>query len=221
MSGPAAPYSTGVAILSPVELLKFEAPLMIALANLSGGDPRKLFHAFFAFLHARTYFYCVVDGDGGGGRMGFKEGQAERILLASFRQFPLRKVAPPPTPASGDGAVRSSAIASKKGESKSAVAAISEQIAALKGDLSATKSAAVSSSPRRTLSEDSLAETTATMDTMGTSTSVNSNADTVGEVVLPQSGTKKSSSKSSSPQSLLSKSKWTVRYTDEGKQVHW
>ena len=189
MSGPAAPYSTGVVILSPVELLKFEAPL-IALANLSGG------------------------------RMGFKEGQAERILLASFRQFPLRKVAPPPTPASGDGAVRSSAIASKKGESKSAVAAISE-IAALKGDLSATKSAAVSSSPRRTLSEDSLAETTATMDTMGTSTSVNSNADTVGEVVLPQSGTKKSSSKSSSPQSLLSKSKWTVRYTDEGKQVHW
>ena len=219
MSGPAAPYSTGVAILSPVELLKFEAPL-IALANLSGGDPRKLFHAFFAFLHTRTYFYCVVDGDGGGGRMGFKEGQAERILLASFRQFPLRKVAPPPTPASGDGAVRSSAIASKKGESKSAVAAISE-IAALKGDLSATKSAAVSSSPRRTLSEDSLAETTATMDTMGTSTSVNSNADTVGEVVLPQSGTKKSSSKSSSPQSLLSKSKWTVRYTNEGKQVHW
>ena len=35
------PYSTGTPMLSPAELQKFEAPL-IALANLSGGDLRKL-----------------------------------------------------------------------------------------------------------------------------------------------------------------------------------
>ena len=35
------PYSTGAPMLSPAELQKFEAPL-IALANLSGGDLRKL-----------------------------------------------------------------------------------------------------------------------------------------------------------------------------------
>ena len=42
MSSPAMPYSTGsTPMLSPAELQKFEAPL-IALANLSGGDLRKL-----------------------------------------------------------------------------------------------------------------------------------------------------------------------------------
>lgn len=68
------------------------------MANLSGGDLRKLFYAFFSFLNRRTDFYCVLpsDGSNGGGRMGFKEGQAEQILLASFRQFPLRKVGPKP-----------------------------------------------------------------------------------------------------------------------------
>ncbi|KAL3777039.1 hypothetical protein ACHAW5_005028 [Stephanodiscus triporus] len=107
MSRPAAPYSAGTPMLSPAEMLKFEAPL-VALADLSGGDLRKLFYAFFSFLNARTDFYCIAppsssaggdggDGGGGGGRrMGFREGQAEQILLASFRQFPLRRVAPSP-----------------------------------------------------------------------------------------------------------------------------
>ena len=85
-------------MLSPVELQKFEAPL-IALANLCGGDLRKLFYAFFHFLNRRTDFYCIMpdDNSGGGSRMGFKQGQAEQILLASFRQFPLRKVGPRPS----------------------------------------------------------------------------------------------------------------------------
>mmetsp|Transcript_14950 Transcript_14950/g.31291 ORF Transcript_14950/g.31291 Transcript_14950/m.31291 type:complete len:450 (+) Transcript_14950:173-1522(+) len=93
-------------LLTPSELQRFEAPL-IALANMSNGDLRKLFYAFFSFLHRRTDFYCVfpdddgVDGSSGAaatGRrnMGFKPGQAEQILLASFRQFPLRKVGHPP-----------------------------------------------------------------------------------------------------------------------------
>mmetsp|Transcript_30937 Transcript_30937/g.65858 ORF Transcript_30937/g.65858 Transcript_30937/m.65858 type:complete len:388 (-) Transcript_30937:78-1241(-) len=100
MSCPAMPYSTGAPMLTPAELQKFEAPL-IAMANLSGGDLRKLFYAFFSFLHRRTDFYCIFPDarPNGGGRMGFKEGQAEQILLASFRQFPLRKIGPKQTPA--------------------------------------------------------------------------------------------------------------------------
>ena len=98
-------------MLSQAELQRFEAPL-IALANASGGDLRKLFYAFFSFLHRRTDFYCILPDDGtpttgggggGGGRMGFREGQAEQILLASFRQFPLRKVGPKPSSAGGGG----------------------------------------------------------------------------------------------------------------------
>jgi hypothetical protein len=188
MSGPAAPYSTGTTMLSPAELQKFEAPL-IALANLSGGDLRKLFHAFFSFLHARTDFYILEseeDGDGGGSKMGFKEGQAERILLASFRQFPLRKVAAPTT----------------KVEEKSA------------NDVSTGEEAKYSA---RTASVDSL-ETTTTIGTMVTSTSIGSNEDTVGAVVLPQQSD--NSKKKSLPSKLSSvKSKSKVRYTDEGKQV--
>ncbi|KAL7470950.1 hypothetical protein ACHAXS_011238 [Conticribra weissflogii] len=95
-------------LLTPSELQRFEAPL-IALANMSNGDLRKLFYAFFSFLHRRTDFYCVFPDDDGSGsgsanaagrrNMGFKPGQAEQILLASFRQFPLRKVgSPPPSP---------------------------------------------------------------------------------------------------------------------------
>lgn len=83
------PYSSGTPMLTPLELQKFEAPL-IALANLCGGDLRKLFYAFFHFLNRRTDFYCIMQNDTGG--MGFKAGQAEQILLSSFRQFPLRKV---------------------------------------------------------------------------------------------------------------------------------
>lgn len=188
MSGPAVPYSTGTAMLSPAELQQFEAPL-IALANLSGGDLRKLFHAIFSFLHARTDFYILAseDGDGGGGKMGFREGQAERILLSSFRQFPLRKVTPP-----------------SKVEERSA------------NNVSTGEEANYST---RTASVDSL-ETTTTIETMVTSTSVGSNEDTVGAVVLRKQSdldSKKKSLPSSNLASVKSKSK--VRYTDEGKQV--
>lgn len=103
-------------MLSPAELQKFEAPL-IALANQSGGDLRKLFYAFFSFLNRRTDFYCILPNDGSaGGRMGFQEGQAEQILLASFRQFPLRKVGP--KPAGGSGGVAAKTIASGPAASK-------------------------------------------------------------------------------------------------------
>ena len=142
MSRPAIPYSMGAPpMLTPAELQKFEAPL-IALANLSGGDLRKLFQAFFSFLHRRTDFYCILpkdesgdDGDGGvtggsngaggggGKNMGFREGQAEQILIASFRQFPLRRVGAPPkkatsamvsTSSSSDAVVASSSSSKVK-----------------------------------------------------------------------------------------------------------
>ncbi len=82
-------------LLTSAEMQKFEAPL-IALANIAGGDLRKLLYAFFSFLHRRTDFYCLMPSEGtnSGGGIGFREGQAEQILLASFRQFPLRRVGP-------------------------------------------------------------------------------------------------------------------------------
>jgi len=100
MSHPAAmQYPVNAPMLSPAEMQKFEAAL-IAVANLAGGDLRKLLYAFFSFLHRRTDFYCIMptENEGGniGGGMGFREGQAEQILLASFRQFPLRKIGPRP-----------------------------------------------------------------------------------------------------------------------------
>mmetsp|Transcript_22674 Transcript_22674/g.40919 ORF Transcript_22674/g.40919 Transcript_22674/m.40919 type:complete len:393 (-) Transcript_22674:94-1272(-) len=121
MSRPAMPYSTGAPMLTPAELQKFEAPL-IAMANLSGGDLRKLFYAFFSFLNRRTDFYCILPSDArptnGGGRMGFQEGQAEQILLASFRQFPLRRVGS--KPATTGGAAAKSAVRAPMQASKPA-----------------------------------------------------------------------------------------------------
>jgi hypothetical protein len=89
------------------DFAEFEQPLM-ELARRSKGDLRRLLTAFFGFLHRRTDFYCVTDGGGAGEAaltsMGFRMGEAEKLLLASFRQFPLRKVgtaAPPPPPRPG------------------------------------------------------------------------------------------------------------------------
>jgi len=98
-------------LLTPAELQKFEGPL-IAMAQQANGSLPKLLTAFFSFLHRRTDFYCILPEDGGGGgrNVGFKEGQAEQILLATFRQFPLRRVGPapksksPPSPAVVSGA---------------------------------------------------------------------------------------------------------------------
>lgn len=68
------------------------------MAQQANGSLPKLLTAFFSFLHRRTDFYCILpEEDGAGGRnVGFKEGQAEQILLATFRQFPLRRVGPAP-----------------------------------------------------------------------------------------------------------------------------
>lgn len=81
--------------MSKADLDRMDAPL-IALANQSGGDLRKLMFMFFSFLHRRTDFYVIHHEDDVRDnvpiKMGFKEGDAEKMLLAAFRQFPLRKM---------------------------------------------------------------------------------------------------------------------------------
>ena len=71
-------------------------PALLALASKSGGDLRKLLYAFFSFLNRRTDFYLIPNAkdveEGIPARMGFKEGDAEKLLLAAFRQFPLRRI---------------------------------------------------------------------------------------------------------------------------------
>ena len=71
-----------------------QAPL-VALTNQCQGDLRKLMFCFFSFLNRRTDFYLVPpveDVTAGVAKMGFPEGDAEKLLLAAFRQFPLRRI---------------------------------------------------------------------------------------------------------------------------------
>ena len=90
--GPSNPGSK----LDPELQARMDAPLM-ALAQQSGGDLRNMLGAFFSFLNRRTDFYYVPHPDDIAEapdrlKMGFKEGDAEKLLLASFRQFPLRRL---------------------------------------------------------------------------------------------------------------------------------
>jgi N-terminal conserved domain of Nudc./CS domain len=79
--------------MDPSILKEMDAPL-VELARRSDGDLRKLLYTFFSFLNRRTDFYCIPHEDDAGKshRLGFKEGEAEQLLLAAFRQFPLRKM---------------------------------------------------------------------------------------------------------------------------------
>jgi hypothetical protein len=68
---------------------------LVALTNQCQGDLRKLLFCFFSFLNRRTDFYLVPpveDVNQGMAKMGFPEGDAEKLLLAAFRQFPLRRI---------------------------------------------------------------------------------------------------------------------------------
>jgi hypothetical protein len=93
-----------------VELPYFEdceAPL-IELAQRSNGDLRKLLTAFFSFLHRRTDLYYIKEPSESestelsssqlpSSNIGFKEGEAEQIIIAAFRQFPLRRIPTQPS----------------------------------------------------------------------------------------------------------------------------
>lgn len=84
------PSSSGAPI-DPKQLQALDGPL-IALTQQCGGDLRRLMFAFFSFLHRRTDFYLVPHPEDVESTMGFREGDAEKLLLAAFRQFPLRRI---------------------------------------------------------------------------------------------------------------------------------
>lgn len=197
MSFPATPSSPGQPMLTPAELQHFEAPL-IALANLSGGDLRKLFYAFFSFLNRRTDFYCILpdDGSGASGRnMGFKEGQAEQILIASFRQFPLRRVGNKKAPPQKhDGAPSASnSVAADAPSAKVEVAESPKTITSTTSPSSEEVKAVQPASDEATTKSD------------------NSNSETVD--------TNKAVATITSKPKKDEANKNTIRYTDEGKQV--
>lgn len=99
-------------IITEKDLKEWDAPLVI-LAQKSQGDLRQLLHAFFSFLHRRTDFYVIRPSGTSGSSMGFHEGEAEQILLAAFRQFPLVKISSggaSSTKHSGEGVLSSSRI---------------------------------------------------------------------------------------------------------------
>jgi N-terminal conserved domain of Nudc./CS domain len=106
--------------MDPRQLAEMEAPL-VALAQASGGDVRKLLYGFFSFLNRRTDFYVVhptaAEGESSQQQnaysMGFKEGDAEKLLLASFRQFPLRRL---PSKAPAPSAAQSSKPSTQGGK---------------------------------------------------------------------------------------------------------
>lgn len=110
--------------LDRTQIAAMDAPLM-QLANMSGGDLRQLMYAFFSFLNRRTDFYLVPNEEdvkeGVPLEMGFKEGDAEKLLLAAFRQFPLRRMprkgSAPPVPAKTDNNKSSATV--NKNTSKS------------------------------------------------------------------------------------------------------
>lgn len=106
----------------PREFIDMEEPL-IELAQRSRGDLRKLLFAFFGFLNRRTDFYCIKDGSAGVPAIGFPPGEAEKMLLAAFRQYPLRKL-PSKVPAAPAPAPRKPSIKAKnedKGTSETSV----------------------------------------------------------------------------------------------------
>jgi HSP20 family molecular chaperone IbpA len=118
------PSSSGSPIqLDPKQLEALDAPL-IALTQQCGGDLRRLMFAYFSFLNRRTDLYLVPHPDdvqaGKPSKMGFKEGDAEKLLLASFRQFPLRRIPSEKMQAAKAAAVKepTKQELSKKGGSK-------------------------------------------------------------------------------------------------------
>lgn len=118
MSLPIPSTSGTTPVLDPKELQAMDAPL-IALTNACGGDLRRLMFAYFSFLQRRTDFYLVPHEDDvkAGKYMGFPEGDAEKFLLAAFRQFPLRKIpkgGPQRAPAPAGGAKASAAKPAEK-----------------------------------------------------------------------------------------------------------
>ena len=137
--------SSGGIQLDPKEIQALDAPL-IALTNQCGGDLRRLFFAFFSFLNRRTDFYLVPHPDdvsqGNQINMGFREGDAEKLLLAAFRQFPLRRM-PPKASSPATGNVQAKRDEAKAGGTPSAAGKSKSEIHEQPGNANAKNSDAV------------------------------------------------------------------------------
>ena len=137
--------SSGGIQLDPKEIQALDAPL-IALTNQCGGDLRRLFFAFFSFLNRRTDFYLVPHPDdvsqGNQINMGFREGDAEKLLLAAFRQFPLRRM-PPKASSPATGNVQAKRDEAKAGGTPSATDKLRTEIHEQPGNANAKNSDAV------------------------------------------------------------------------------
>ena len=145
------PNTSGGNLPNPGDFAEFEAPL-IELAQRSGGDLRKLLTAFFGFLHRRTDFYCIVGSEDQHAGMGFREGDAEKLLLAAFRQFPLRKVPSQQrqqqaAAAQQQAAAAQSAAAVQNAASPSSATATNEASDSNKGNTGTSKPSAKASKP--------------------------------------------------------------------------
>jgi len=141
-----SPNTGGV---DPREFQEFEGPL-IELAQRSGGDLRKLFTAFFSFLHRRTDFYLVPPEDGSN-NIGFKEGEAEKLLLAAFRQFPLRRV-----PSKQQAAGAQQQLQAKKSTAKEGIKSSSPTEGALRETSAAVKTKKTEDSDQVRLTDEGL-----------------------------------------------------------------
>jgi hypothetical protein len=196
-------YPLNAPMLTPAEMQKFEAPL-IALANLAGGDLRKLLHAFFSFLHRRTDFYCIMPNEEGniGGGMGFREGQAEQILLASFRQFPLRKIGP-----------RTSNVGSScKSSAEAAGAPTASNVSA----------AASSASIVRTAGDQSVVDKELTNASSAIKAEKPAPVSEIKQIIEGERGIEgdaSSTTKPASKETSRKKEHHKIRYTEEGKQI--
>jgi hypothetical protein len=142
--------------MDPAIMKEMDGPL-VELAQRSGGDLRKLLYAFFSFLHRRTDFYCVPhdDDSGKGHRLGFSEGDAEKLLLAAFRQFPLRKM-PKQT---GPRADPPGEVSPSSASSKTAVAAGKTTASSTKKDTATAKETKTQKEIRKAANEDPMEST--------------------------------------------------------------
>ena len=132
-----------------------------------------------------------------GGRMGFKEGQAEQILLASFRQFPLRKINPPKgSTAAGSG--DNSAVVVK---AKASTSSLEGNQASLNKNVPKKEVPSVEKKPAK-VSEDNVSKHPSDNE----KNKVNIDDTTTAAATKP-------AAKGISPKSD------TIRYTDEGKQI--
>jgi hypothetical protein len=170
----------------------------VALTNQCQGDLRQLMFCFFSFLNRRTDFYLVPpveDVTAGVAKMGFPEGDAEKLLLAAFRQFPLRRI--PPKKQQQQQQQQAPAPA---GPSKTSITDISTPVA--------VAAAAAAAKNDNTAKKDASKEVASTKETAAT-------AATAGDDTEQATETKKAGAGAESSETAED----AVRLTEEGVQI--